>query len=255
MAKDDAIRTLEEGHVYFFFRPRVEEDDPEGRGDVQRFYMVLHARGGRNYRLAVVGGKRLPDPAASGGARLWGFVDTVTNRPDSIEKALREQSYSTATRGPRRVPAARPAGEGVYRILRHGSHTHLVYTLELPRRPREVQDAFNLEDAASYVLSIRNPEQGSPQAAGLSAERQARYPKRLREAFRDRRFSEADPPEFLDHAGAEFILVAAAEDPEAELGIELPAKHAGAASAAIFRDLRLAREAHPVEPLFEGHWE
>jgi hypothetical protein len=37
---------LEEGDIFFFYRPRVEEEHPEGLGDVQRFGLVLRPRGG-----------------------------------------------------------------------------------------------------------------------------------------------------------------------------------------------------------------
>lgn len=35
------IKTPESGNIYLFYRPRVEEDEPEGIEDLQRFYFVL----------------------------------------------------------------------------------------------------------------------------------------------------------------------------------------------------------------------
>ncbi|MDK1494001.1 hypothetical protein QN219_28880 [Sinorhizobium sp. 7-81] len=35
---------LEEGDIFFLYRPRVEEERPSKIGDVQRFEMVLRAR-------------------------------------------------------------------------------------------------------------------------------------------------------------------------------------------------------------------
>lgn len=32
---------VEKGDIYFAYRPRVEEDEAEGLGDIQRFFMVL----------------------------------------------------------------------------------------------------------------------------------------------------------------------------------------------------------------------
>lgn len=72
--------------------------------------------------------------------------------------------------------------------------------------------------------------------------------------FGDRKFADVDPPDLLDHEGAEFLLLAAAEDPERELGIELDEAREQKAHARIFRDLRLHKSEHPVEPLFEGDW-
>lgn len=44
-------------------------------------------------------------------------------------------------------------GEGIYRILRHVDHTPLVYALDLPDEPDEVQRTLNLEEEASYILT------------------------------------------------------------------------------------------------------
>ena len=252
---DDSIQTLESGHVYFFYRPRVEEDSPEGRQDVQRLYMVLSPQGEKRYRMVVVGRKHLPDPARKGKERNWAFVDKVTNQPKSIAEALQQESYSTKTRGERQVPTARPAGEGVYQIVRHDDHTHLVYVLELPNSPGDVQDELEIDEQASYIISVKNPAAGSPRAAGLSSDQQADYPKRLQEVFRDRKFSELDPVDFLNYQGAELLLISAAEDPQQELGIKLDADRESRSSADMFRDLRVKKSEHPLEPLFAGDWE
>ena len=128
-----------------------------------------------------------------------------------------------------------------------------VYATALPRRPGEVQEELNIEDEASYILAIKNPEKPSPPGAGLG-EHQAEYPKRLMETFRGRRFVDADPPEFLDYEGTEFILISAAGDVEQELGIELDGKKESSSRAEIFHDLRLKKSNQPTEPLFQGEW-
>jgi hypothetical protein len=164
--------TLERGNVYFLFRPKVEEENPEKLEDVQRMFVVLSPEGLQRYRLLVVGRKQLPEPEQSGQEKHWGFVDSVTKNPETIESRLDPQTYETKTRGERHLPAVRPIGEGVYRIVRHDNHTHFAYSLELPKNIGEAQSAFNLEEQASYVISIKNPEKGSPLGAGLSDEQQ-----------------------------------------------------------------------------------
>lgn len=247
--------TLERGSVYFFYRPKVEEEDPGSLSELQRFYMVMSPEKRDRYRLAVIGRKRLPHPGRSGGARSWGFVDIVRKNPKSIAEELGGEVYGTKTRGQRHAPAARPAGEGVYRIVRHDDHTHFVYALELPKSTGEVQEDLRLEEQASYVISIKNPERGSPVAVGLGEDRQAKFSKKLMERFRGRRFSEADPPDFLDKQGAEFLLISASEDVKEELGITLETERESAASADIFKDLKVDKKARPTEPLFKGKWE
>ena len=250
----DSVETLESGHIYMAFRPTVGTDDPDALDDVQRFHLILSQRDGKHYRLLVIGRKRLPDPARKGRARQWGFVEAVSRKPEDIEDALDEERYQTKTRGERTRPAARPVGEGVYRIVRHGDHTHLVYALELPDAPGEVQAALNIEPQASYIISVKNPDAPSPPRAGLRSRRKASFPKHLQERFRGRKFANVDPPTFLDHEGAELLFVSAAEDVEEELGIELDTERESEASADIFTDLHMERDLHPLEPLFQGKW-
>lgn len=245
---------LETGDLAFFYRPRVEEEDPHGLDDVQRLQLALRPHGSGGYRLLVVGRKQLPDPAAGGQDRFWGFVDDAGEDAAEVEAHLAAEDYHTATRGERHQPAARPAGEGVYAIARHGDHTHLAYVLELPEEPGEVQEALGIEPQASYVLAVKNPQAPSPPQAGLSSGQQADLPERLQEVFAGRRWADADPVELLDHPGVELLLTAASEEPEAELGIELPAEDEDPASADVFTALRVRRDAHPLEPLFTGHW-
>jgi hypothetical protein len=32
----EKVETLEKGNIYFFYRPRVEEENPQGKDDIQR---------------------------------------------------------------------------------------------------------------------------------------------------------------------------------------------------------------------------
>jgi hypothetical protein len=251
---NEQIKTLERGNVYFFYRPRVGDDDPESLAEVQRLYMVLSPHGKKHYRLMVIGQKKLPDPSHSGEQRLWGFVDQVTDDPKAIERDLQAHRYSTKTRGERELPAARPAGEGIYCIISHDSHTHLVYALELPQKTGKVQQELNIQEEASYILSIKNPAKSSPRGAGLPGKESAKYPQRLVKIFRDRQFSEANPPDFLDYPHAQFMLIAAAEDVFVDLGIELHPQHETEATAEIINELKMEKSKHPLRPLFEGKW-
>ena len=243
---------LEHGDIFFLYRPKVDEDDPSGGEDVQRFFFVLRPQGGGKVRLCVVGRKHLPE--VDGHERVWGFVDMVANEARKLEQELREDRYETKTRGEQRQPAARPAGEGVYAVTLEDGQMHLSYELELPEKPKEVQREFNIAPRASFALSIKNPEKGAPKGAGLRPERQADYPKKLQEEFRGRRFLREDV-EMLDYEGAEFVLVGARRDPEKEYGIELEAESEDYDSAEAVRRLRLVKSRHPVKPLFEGEWD
>jgi hypothetical protein len=107
---------VEHGDIYFFYRPKVETEHPEGIDDVQRFHIVLRQHGKALFRLITIARKRLPDIGEH--ERTWGFVDMVADSARAIEQALRERKYQTKTRGERTLPVARPAGEGVYAVVR-----------------------------------------------------------------------------------------------------------------------------------------
>ena len=248
------MQVLEQGHIYFFYRPRVEIHQPESAEEIQRLYMVLHPRDQKKYRMIVIGRKKLPDPAEAGRQKYWGFVDRVVSDPKQLEEeSFKEQHYDTATRGERTQPAARPAGEGVYAIVDHDSHAHLAYVLELPKELGPVQKAMNIAEEVSYVIAIKNPELPAPPEVGLSELQEAQYPKSLQQNFGGKRFI-PPAPHLLDYEGAELILISAAEDVQADLGLELDVEHESGRSAAIFKDLRLEKGAHPLEPLFSGEW-
>jgi hypothetical protein len=252
---------LEQGDIYFLYRPKVrsaeeaEEEDGEAAAedidDVQNFYLVLKPQGGR-FRLINVGRKRLPE--IEGHERNWGFVEMVVDSGQEIEEELRRDTYDTKTRGERVQPAARPAGEGVYALLREGSRMHLAWALELPNKPGPVQKAFNIPEEASLAISIANPEKrGGPRTAQLSEEQQAHYPKSLQKEFRGRKFATEDP-RLLDYEGAQVIFIGARDDPEKAYHIDLQPAKESEGSADIFKQLRFARSRHPVEPLLRGEW-
>jgi hypothetical protein len=247
----DSEEILEQGDIYFGYRPRVEEHEPEGLGDIQRFYMVMKPRGQAPFRTAILGRKHLPE--ANKHERIWGFIKSITDQGGAIERESAEQHYSTKTGGERSLPAVRPAGEGIYALIRRGRNLHLTYELELPERPGDVQHELNIEKQAAYVLSIKNPETESPPGAGLPRREEAHYPKSLEREFHNRRFASEDP-RLLDYEGAEFLLVGARTDPERAYDIDIETEHENARNADIFRQLKMSQRKHPIEPLIKGEW-
>src|SRR5512135_1633268 len=246
-------RLLERGDVFFFYRPDVDETRPAGLLDVRRFHVVLRPEGGEALRLITIGRKRLPE-AADGGQSHWAFVERVFGGADELREALSGATYETETRGARHLPAARPAGEGVYALVRHGRGTVLAYALELPERPGGVQEAFHIEPEGRFVLAIKNPDAGSPAGVGLEGDRRADFPAHLKERFGDRRWVAADPPEFLDYEGAELVLIGGRVEADADLGIDLEPQPEDENSAEVFKDLHLEKSERIIKPLFEGTW-
>lgn len=248
-APDEHI--LEEGDIFFLYRPKVNENEPAGMDDVQRFEMVMRPRGGDNLRVMVIGKKRLPDISDHG--REWGFVESVKSSGKKLEKDTRAETRETETRGEQENPAYRPAGEGVYAVSLEDGQMHLSFALELPDEPDDVQKALRIPPEASYALSVKNPEKGQPANAGLSEDDKADYPERLQEKFDDRRFA-AETLELLDYEGAEFVLVGSRTNPQSEYDVDLDADEEDYDSADTIRYLHMVKSRHPVEPLFEGEW-
>ena len=250
----DEGRVRERGDIYFAYRPKIEREVARSLDDLQRLYMILSPRGKASYRLIVIPSKRLPSTDRGGDRKAWGFVDKVSSRADEVEDELDPKSYLTKTRGERRQPPARPAGEGVYSIVLHRGHSHLAYVLELPRELGEVQRALAIADEASYIAAVKNPRMPPAPDAGLDEKRRARFPDSLQRRFRGRRFIPLDPPDFLDHEGAEILLVGARRGVVEDLDLELIREEETEATAEIFEDLHMERSVHPVEPLLKGQW-
>lgn len=248
---DGTSQIVEEGDIFFVYRPRVNEQEPSDLEDVQRFHIVLRPQSGGRVRSLIAGRKHLPDPKSH--ERVWGFVDAVADKASDLEPDFRADKYETGTRGKQTSPSMRPAGEGRYVVSLEEGQLHLSYKLELPENRGEVAEAFNILDEASYALSIKNPEKGQPKGAGLSKDQKADYPEELQKKFRDRRFSPADM-ELLDYEGAEFILIGARRNPEEEYDIEIDTETENYEKSEAVRRLKMVKSRHPVEPLFEGGW-
>jgi hypothetical protein len=208
---------LERGDIYFLYRPDVEKEEVHGPQDVQRLYILLKPWHVGLYRLIIVGRKKLPDPEEH--ERFWAFVWQVFKDRASLKEELGEKTYDTKTRGIRKLPPTRPAAEGIYAIVRHGDHTHLVYLIELPKHQGPAERDLNIQREASYIIAVRNPESPRPPEAGRGIELQARFPQKLQARFAGRRFIPVDPVEFLNYEGAELMLIGATENAEEELGI------------------------------------
>ncbi|KAI8068418.1 hypothetical protein BC940DRAFT_237901 [Gongronella butleri] len=257
---------LEEGHIYFFYRPKVDTDEVQSADDVQRAYMLLKPYWSAGVKrvptLIILGSKKLPSPSPR--SRHWGFVASASENMDEVVGAFKEHTYETKTRGERVVHSARPMGEGVYAITTHQGHSHLAYAISLPKEPQEAQKAFNVEKQASIIMSVKNPNKPSPSNAGLSGKQKAAYPDHLQKAFGDRRFVMMDTSEFLNYENAELVLVGATTDVKGELGKvgkeleemekqdEEEIEYKGV-DKAIFDNLHLKAKEHPIEPL-SGDW-
>ncbi len=245
---------LERGDIFFFYRPDVDEESPTSLLDVRRFHLVLRPGGGDVLRVLTIGRKTLPGEA-DGDRNHWGFVERVFRDPAGLREMLSGGTYETQTRGERRLPAARPVGEGVYGLVRRGRSSILAYALELPEEVGEVQRAFHVEKRGHFVLSVKNPEAARPPGIGLDSAQRAEFPDELMERFGARKWIAADPPEFLNYEGAEIVLISGRDEEAGQLSDDLEPDPEDEDSADVFQELGLERSGPAVGPLFEGSWQ
>lgn len=264
---------LEKGHIYFFYRPTVGEEEVHGFQEVQRLYIVLvpqghiwhkgestaHGEKRTKKRIIVVPKKKLP--STGGHERFWAFVEKVSESVDEVHQELDEKDYETKTRGFRFVAGARPCGEGVYAIVMHKGHSHLAYVLEIPQDIGEVQEAFNIQKEGSFVLAVKNPEAKHPSIRTFRTEAdKPDYPEHLKKEFNNYQWISAKPVELLDYEKTQLLLIGASHDVAKEFGevgqlLERMEKleEKQLTDDKLFKELHMSKKEHPPQPL-HGEW-
>ena len=243
---------LEQGDIYFFYRPKKGAKEVKGIEDVRRFFMVTAPEEGQLYRLFVIGKKSLPEvrkTEARASERYWARVGGIFKDANELTKELSSDEF-------RKGDAARPVGEGKYAIVKHQNHTELVYVLEMPKEPGEAQQELGIEKEASYVISVINPK--IPKSPNLpTTEEPAKYPQEVLNEFDETEnfVSLSKDTKFIDYQNAQIILIGAREGKDvinSEMGIDMKEEQS---SPDIFNKLKLRREQVPTRPLTEGKLE
>eukprot|EP00742_Colponemidia_sp_Colp-10_P003638 GILJ01003872.1.p1 GENE.GILJ01003872.1~~GILJ01003872.1.p1 ORF type:complete len:335 (-),score=59.96 GILJ01003872.1:194-1198(-) len=255
--------TLEQGRIYFFYRPKVMLEEVKSEKDVRRLYFILSPKDRKLHRLVLVARKRLPTIGRR--ERLFGFVNKLTEDVTELQKGLDERSYETKTRGERTLYPARPCGQGVYSIVRHGTHAHLIYYLEIPQQIGEAQSALGIEQEGSYIITVKNPKRRNPERPGLK--RKADFEKEQAGKMGSYAWNPepSQTPDLLDHENAEILIIGAAEDVVEELGevgqdLEKygeqdirESKH-GLKPDKLYNELKMSKKIFPSESLTSGEW-
>ncbi|GFP54664.1 hypothetical protein ACSS6W_002501 [Trichoderma asperelloides] len=205
---------LEKGIIYFFIRGRVDVEKAEQVDDIARTFIILRPiahdaklsegplRDAGNTRILILPKKVLP---SSGRERFLSFVEKSGASYDEVKgQFLAGEEYETKTKGTRHTPAATPIGEGVYAITTTGRESHLVYLLTLPQKLGEVQEALNLKEQGSFIISTKNPEYPAP--ASVRLPKGPEYPKKIHEEFRELRWIPSRP-HHLDYDNTQILLI------------------------------------------------
>ncbi|KAK0598300.1 hypothetical protein LWI29_033494 [Acer saccharum] len=120
---------------------------------------------------------------------------------------------------------------------------------------QDVKAALGAE--GSFLIQIKNPDQhgggSSSQFRGLQNKRKAVFPAHLQGQFGHKRYCPADPPDFLNYEGCEFLLISASDDIEKELGLELETEE-GEADESCSDLVQTFGETASTKPLLQGTW-
>jgi hypothetical protein len=258
MSREDKSQIVEQGDIFFFYRPKVGTEEVTSTEDVQRFYMVTSPEErDSKYRLFVLGRKQLPEiveDKSTSEERNWALNTLTTNNAEDIRRELLAAEYETETKGKRRMAAAAPAGEGKYSIVKHDNHTELAYVLELPEMPGPTQKEFEIKKEASYIVSVKNPDIQTP---GFKAfeKRKPDYPANIKQKFGDKRWINVEDPELLNYENTQLLMIGARrKDIEEELGIDLNEEKETENTADLFKGLKVKIEQVPLRPLLKGEF-
>lgn len=181
-AADETPSVLEKGNIYFFFRARVNMDEPHSLADVARTYIIMqpqseeeakHSSGG-HCRLLALPKKVLPQ---TGRDRFMAFVLKADASYAELESEFLTGSEPEKQAGDdanandqagRHYPAATAFGEGVYAIIGTSRESHLVYVLNLPEKLGAVQKQLGLiKQRGSFIVSAKNPAFPMPGGAKM----------------------------------------------------------------------------------------
>ncbi|KAI5296211.1 hypothetical protein KEM52_005154 [Ascosphaera acerosa] len=227
--KDDEppANIVEKGLIYFFFRGRVNIEEPESLDDVSRSFIVFRsvpldstlAGSGvlsgeaKTCRLVMLPKKVFPTRAKQ---RYMAFVEKANVDVQTIRDSFVASTYETKTRGERTTPAATPYAEGVYAFTHSKNTSHLAYVLTIPSHVDEIQRDFGLADKGSFVVASKNPKYPGPSFAQLPAEPD--YPQEILDSMNDYRWVPL-LPEHINYANAQIVIIGEAEDTFSSAGL------------------------------------
>ncbi|GAA5903514.1 uncharacterized protein JCM6883_005026 [Sporobolomyces salmoneus] len=283
VAKEDYERkhgTLETGHVYFLFRPKVEVSEAHSLDDISKFHLLLVPHHSKLHRLIAIGKKVLPDHEQSS-RPLWGEVLNVGEDMKSLKKNLGAYTYETKTLGTRHQPGARVAASGAYVLHATENYpkdsanasavwkTDFAYEVAVPHEMGEVQEALHIHPEGVFAIQVKNPEAPSnnPAVPNQDPSKHPQFPDSLKSLFKTR-YIPADPPALLDYPGTELLLLpskhkvseAIGDNAEKELEAEEKELESDIGKQENGNEAKKALKEMGLEGLIEGkalegHWE
>src|SRR5215212_8115420 len=250
MSEKVDVKILEQGDIFFFFRPKVSAKDIKSIEDVRRFYMVLspeekqkiidhtnnndtNPKEKKIYRLFIIGKKSLPEirkTEARSSERFWAQVGGI---------------FYESKKG----DAARPVGEGKYAIIEHQNHAELAFILEMPQEIGEAQKELGIQKEASYIITVINPYKPVSEGYTTAEAERPKYPEDIQKYLNktDGKFIPLSQNlNLINYQKAQVVLIGAREGKDIikqEIGVDIETEDEGGnkeniSSADIFTKLK-----------------
>jgi len=275
MSEKVNVKILEQGDIFFFFRPKVSAKDIKSIDDVRRFYMVLcpeekqkiidgtnndtNPQEKKIYRLFIIGKKSLPEirkTEARSSQRFWAQVGGIFYDPQNLVEDLTADEY-------KKGDAARPVGEGKYAIIEHQNHAELAFILEMPQEIGEAQKELGIQKEASYIITVINPYKPVSEGYTTAEAERPKYPEDIQKYLNktDGKFIPLSQNlTLINYQNAQIILIGAREGTDVikqEIGLDIETEEGkeNLSSADIFTKLKIRKEQVPIKPIIEGKFQ
>jgi hypothetical protein len=279
MSKHTDVRIIEQGDIFFFYRPKVSSKEIKSIDDVRRFYMVLcpedeqkiidktnndtNTKKKKVYRLFIIGKKSLPEirkTEARSSERFWAQVGGIFYDSKKLGEDLTTEEF-------RKGDAARPVGEGKYAIIEHQNHTELAFILEMPQEIGEAQKELGIQKEATYIITVINPHKPVPEGYRTAEAERPKYPEDIEKylnSIQDKFISLSQNLNLINYKNAQVVLIGAREGKDIikqEIGLDIETEDEGgdkgniSSSADIFTKLKIRKEQVPIKPIIEGKFQ
>ena len=279
MSKHADVKTLEQGDIFFFYRPKVSSKEIKSIDDVRRFYMVLcpedeqkivnntnndtNTKEKKIYRLFIIGKKSLPEirkTEARSSERYWAQVGGIFYDSKKLGEDLTAEEF-------RKGDAARPVGEGKYAIIEHQNHTELAFILEMQEEIGEAQKELGIQKEATYIITVINPNKPVPEGYRTAEAEHPKYPEDIKKYLnniQDKFISLSQNLNLINYQNAQVVLIGAREGKDIikqEIGLDIETEDEGgdkeniSPSADIFTKLKIRKEQVPIKPIIEGKFQ
>jgi hypothetical protein len=240
----------EDGHIYFFYRPKaLVAHDVD---DVEQLLFVMHPFDSKYYRLIQLDSSKLPTESDHFNM-VTGIVKKAAEKNTVILKELSEKSELVYGSSQVKKSACRPCGEGIYTIKMVNNQSHIIYAIEMPHLDGKIKKSLQINDEGDFTLGIYNPYYES-HPENLLMEHQVTLPEEIKAKLKTERIVYNDTVTLLNYENIKIALFKNPVEKEDRVTQEVQSLVKNVKMADIFEDLKLQKEKFPITPFIKGDW-